>query len=161
MKIGNILQAFKVQITSRKSSKIGPRTSQSPQSIKDSVKISSEAKALQQANSEFLIAMKALKDVPPGRLDRIREVSHRVQSGFYKSAEFSAILSDRLTKSLTGPSFSITLSPRIGSGNEINVPEIRSDEKIDRIKERIKSGYYDSDNVKNDIAEKLLRNFGL
>ena len=161
MKIGNILQAFKVQISSRKSGKAGPPASQPTQSVKDSVKISSEAKVLQQTKAEFLTAITALKNVPPGRQERIQEVSSRVQSGFYKSAEFSAILSDRVTQSLTGPSFSVTPSSAAGSADKINAPEIPSNEKIDQIKERVKSGYYDGTNVKNDIAEKLLRNFGL
>ena len=41
-----------------------------------------------------------------------------------------------------------------------NTPEVRED-KVQEVRDKIEQGYFSSKEVKGDLAEKLLRNFGL
>ena len=161
MKIGNILQAFKIEAAAKRKAKT-EATASSP-SIRDTVSISPQAKSLQQIQTEVKIAKEALKNIPNVREGVLEEVSSRIQSGYYNSPEFRSALAERLS-GLLSEGISNTPSARSGEsitdasstpGNSAIPPD-----RLNEIRERISGNYYSSNSVKDNIADKILKNMG-
>ena len=162
MKIGNIIQAFKIEAAAKRKTKTEAAAS-SP-STRDTVSISPQAKSLQQVQTEVRIAKDALKSVPDVREGVLEEVSSRIRSGYYNSSEFRNALAERLSGPL---SEDVANTPSIQAGKSI--PEASSTtgnrritpNRLTEIRERISDNYYSDNSVKSDIADKILKNMGL
>ncbi len=162
MKIGNILQAFKIQAATKQKAKTDATSSSS--SPRDMVNISPQAKSLQQLQADIKVAKEALKYIPNVREGKIQEIAIRLQSGYYNSAEFRAALADRLggmlSREITAPSDEQT-GEIFAKPASSAVPGAADQSRLDEIRQRISSNYYNDSSVKDSIAEKIMKNLGL
>ncbi|NVM04888.1 MAG: flagellar biosynthesis anti-sigma factor FlgM [Candidatus Helarchaeota archaeon] len=158
MRISSIVSIFKAQIFQRKQVKA---SKENVLDVKDTVVISKKGKALQKDKVEFLVAKKALSEIPDVRQEKIQSALSKIETNFYNNPGVKEDLSKMLLASVL---FNTEiLGNRIASKYKTELkrtPNIR-EEKVNKIGEKIKNSFYNSKKAISELSEKILRDLGI
>ena len=157
MRINSIISILKSQILQRKQTK---PTKKAYINIKDSVKISKAGKTLQKDKAEFLFAKKALSKLPDVRQEKIQSALSNIKNNIYNTPGIREKLSKNLLKSgLFGAEiYKTTITPRYRIELR-RIPDIRKN-KINEVREKIKSNFYNTKTTISKLSERILKNLG-
>jgi len=158
MRINDIISIFKLQIFHKKQVKT---SKVKPLDIKDTVTISKKGKTLQKNKAEFLVAKKALSQIPNLRQERIRSSLLKIENNFYNKSIVKRELS---RKFLTSWLFNTEISgTRIASKYKTElrrIPDVRK-KKINEIREKIRNKFYNNKNTISELSSKILKDLGI
>ena len=104
--------------------------------------------------------LRALAKAAPEELNpRIQEIRGRVESGYYNSREVREQVADALLQSDGLREVVSDISQAQAAKQKLaQVPDTRTDE-VDKARQRVGSGFYDSDQVRQATAERILDEF--
>jgi len=156
MRVSGIFQSLKIQLLSKR--RIKDVTPKEKISASDKVQISSEAKALQNKEVLFQIAKEALKTVPNVRLEKVQQARTRIEQNFYSGQNIVSKLTDSIMKS---GEFSISSNLSSIARRYLKQVSPVRENKISDVNLKIKQGFYSQASVTNELAEKLLQEFGI
>lgn len=97
-----------------------------------------------------------LKAAPDDLNPRLQEIQARVESGYYNSKEVRKQVADALLASdpLQGVLSDIAQT-KMAQQQLAQVPEVRQDQ-VDQARQRVKTKFYDSAEVRQDTAQRML-----
>ena len=166
MKITNIIQAFKAQVLSKKTTHRAPAAG-AIKPAKDKVLISDAARSLQRTDRDITVARKALQKLPNVRPDRIAEVRTKLARGAFNQAQFAKELANRISRN---PDFLKLISDNATTQNRrLNTIRqtiraggpLKRQDKIQQARDRIANGTLNTPGVRAELANRLLKNFGV
>jgi len=162
MKIDPSIQRTKAQELNKKTQlEPGKETtkSKSPDSSTlktDKVTISEQARSLQRAESELKILKKELDTPSPVRQDKVKLARSKLASGQLITDEVVEKTAEAILKSGALPDL-INIDQPLVKAMLAETGDLKAgEEKLAQIKERIQSGYYNSQEVAEDIADRIL-----
>ena len=126
-----------------RTSKVSNQDTKTDKIIKDIVDISSSGKSLLNKKSEISHYLKELENIKTLKKEDLIRVHQRIKSNFYSRPEVLAKI----------------VGDIVSQGPADTKETYKSKEKLDQpseIRSRIKNGFYDSEEVLDVIAEKLL-----
>lgn len=153
MKINGLLTELRnIAQTDRKAADAKQRSG-ATRSGSDVVQISDRARTLKSQQED---AVAALKETPDIRQARVDQVKARVAQGYYDRPEVRQAVADSLLDS--GAMKGAATEKRQANAAKsalANTPDVRQD-KVDRAKQRVASGFYDTQEVRQKAADGLV-----
>jgi anti-sigma28 factor (negative regulator of flagellin synthesis) len=128
----------------------------------NSVKFSPEAKKLQETEKILRFALEKLETLDEIRADKLDDVREKVDNNFYMSEDVISKVSDKI---ISGTELQNKIKLTTDVENYLQkIKEIDSKDmsvnlnydKVDEIKSKIANGYYDSPEIMEKTAEKLI-----
>lgn len=127
----------------------------------DSTNISPEAKDLAQAAKLITESVEALKAMPDVRADAVTLAKKRVASGYYDSPKVIESVASIIAEHLVAesPVSSSDLATDIIADIDPKNADL-TQQDLDTIRENLEKGLYQSEDVVQDVAEKILQFLG-
>lgn len=153
MKINGLLTELRnIAQTDRKAADAKQRSG-ATRSGSDVVQISDRARTLKSQQED---AIAALKETPDIRQARVDQVKARVAQGYYDRPEVRQAVADSILNSGTmKEAVSQKRQASSAKAGLANTPDVRQD-KVDQAKQRVASGFYDSQEVRQKTADGLV-----
>lgn len=147
MRIEGLSQPLKVTPSSSRSESVRQKKAGSHSG--DVVEISSSAQDVSALTAKLKVAPEELNP-------RLEEIQARVQSGYYNSQEVRQQIADALLESdpLQGVLSDIAQT-QAARQQLAQVPEVRQ-EQVDQARQRVNSKFYDSAEVRQETAQRML-----
>ncbi|MCD4829192.1 MAG: flagellar biosynthesis anti-sigma factor FlgM [Candidatus Cloacimonetes bacterium] len=128
----------------------------------DNAELSSKARKLQETERILRFALERLEQFDDVRHEKLEEVSGKLQSDFYFTDQFNGEVSERLFSDAELQEkvrHSQQMRQYLGDVRRID-EQMQSEEidqeKIDAVRQRVKAGFYDSEEVLGKVADRLL-----
>ncbi len=119
----------------------------------DKVDVSGISKQSEKTNRLFRIAKAKIQNVPDVRYDKIQAAKEKIENGMYNRPEVMSVLAEKLAKN---PEISAALA----QSQKNDGSEGMSPQRLELIRNRLNSGFYNKPDVVEKIADSVMKDLG-
>jgi len=152
----------KIEKTSSKADKTSSKTKSETTSQSDNADLSSQARKLQETERILRFALERLEQFDEVRQEKLDVASERLDSDYYSSEEVDAAISDKifsqdeLQEKVRNHQQMSQFLADVQSMDEQQLTGEVDEAKLEEIRSRVKSGYYDREDVMGVVADRLM-----